>query len=83
MKAITQSSIITLFAASVALSAFAQTAPVMKMTKDIPPEITTPDTVETSLGTLHFSDGLPDNATVNKAYAISTSCAGWMFSLTP
>jgi hypothetical protein len=39
-----------------------------KMTTEIPPEITTPDTVETSLGTLHFADGLPDKATVTKVY---------------
>jgi hypothetical protein len=32
----------------------------MKMTADIPPEITTPDSVETRLGTLKFFDGLPD-----------------------
>ena len=40
----------------------------MKMTTPIPPQITTPDTVETSLGTLRFSDGLPDAATVQKVY---------------
>ena len=31
----------------------------MKMTTDIPPEITTPDSVETRLGTLIFFDGFP------------------------
>jgi len=40
----------------------------MKMTTDIPPSITTPDSVETSLGTLKFFDGLPDKATVEKVY---------------
>ena len=40
----------------------------MKMTTDIPPEITTPDSVETRLGTLHFFDGFPDDATVEKVY---------------
>jgi hypothetical protein len=49
-------------------SAHAQTAPKMKMTTDIPPQITTPDTVETRLGTLKFTDGLPDDATVQKVY---------------
>ena len=34
------------------------------MTTDIPPEITTPDTVETRIGTLKFLDGFPDDATV-------------------
>jgi len=47
-------------------TAQAQTAPKMKMTTDIPPEITTPDTVETRLGTLKFFDGFPDDATVEK-----------------
>jgi hypothetical protein len=45
-----------------------QTPPKMKMTTDIPPEITTPDTVETSIGTLHLTDGFPDDATTQKVY---------------
>ena len=43
-------------------------APKMKMTTDIPADITTPDTVETRLGTLKFFDGFPDDATVQKVY---------------
>jgi hypothetical protein len=39
-----------------------------KMATQIPPEITTPDTVQTSIGTLWFIDGLPDKATVAKLY---------------
>ena len=39
-----------------------------KMTTDIPSSITTPDVVRTSLGTLRFFDGFPDDATVNKLY---------------
>ncbi|HLA57113.1 MAG TPA: DUF1254 domain-containing protein, partial [Puia sp.] len=39
-----------------------------KMTTDIPASITTPDKVETSLGTLHFVDGFPDQETVTKVY---------------
>jgi hypothetical protein len=46
----------------------AQTAPKMKMTTDIPASITTPDSVETRLGTLKFNDGFPDDATVQKVY---------------
>ena len=46
----------------------AQTPPKMKMTTDIPPQITTPDSVETRLGTLKFFDGFPDDATVEKVY---------------
>lgn len=39
-----------------------------RMSTDIPPSILTPDTVETSLGTLRFFDGFPDAATVEKVY---------------
>ena len=39
-----------------------------KMTTDIPASITTPDVVETSIGTLRFFDGFPDSATVQKVY---------------
>jgi hypothetical protein len=42
--------------------------PKMKMTTNILAEITTPDSVETSLGTLRFFDGLPDKATVEKVF---------------
>jgi hypothetical protein len=38
------------------------------MATDIPPEITTPDKVETRLGTLEFFDGLPSKDTVQKVY---------------
>lgn len=34
----------------------------------IPEKIMTPDTVETSIGTLRFFDGMPDDATVDKLY---------------
>jgi hypothetical protein len=39
-----------------------------KMATDVPVAITTPDRVETRLGTLRFFDGLPDEATVEKVY---------------
>ena len=51
-----------------ATTAFAADAPKMKMTTDIPPEITTPDSVETSIGTLKFLDGAPYPETAKKAY---------------
>ena len=54
-------------AAAVTLAVAAQ-APKMKMTTDIPADITTPDTVETRLGTLKYFDGFPDDATVQKVY---------------
>ena len=33
-----------------------------KYKTEIPPQITTPDTLETRLGTLKFNDGFPDDA---------------------
>lgn len=39
-----------------------------KMRTEIPSSITTPDTLETPLGTLRFFDGLPDADTVRKVY---------------
>ena len=42
--------------------------PEMKMTTDIPEAITTPDSVETRIGTLSFFDGFPDDATTQKVY---------------
>jgi len=40
----------------------------MKMSTPVPPQITTPDTVETRLGTLRFANGMPDAATLQKVY---------------
>ena len=52
-----------------AAKAQAQTSPPkMKMITDIPPQLTTPDIVETRLGTLKFFDGFPDDATVEKVH---------------
>jgi hypothetical protein len=52
-----------------AKTAFAQTSPQkMKMTTDIPAEITTPDSVNTRIGTLKFFDGYPSPDTVSKVY---------------
>src|SRR5580704_15795119 len=45
-----------------------QAPPKMKMTTDIPPEITTPDSVETRIGTLKFFDGFPDDKTTQLVY---------------
>jgi hypothetical protein len=49
-------------------SAAAQDAPRMKMTTSIPADITTPDTVESRIGTLRFNDGFPTDETVQKVY---------------
>ncbi len=46
-------------------SAFAQQ---YKMTTPIAPGVAVPDKVETSIGTLHLSDGYPDQATTRKIY---------------
>jgi len=53
---------------ALAFTATAQATDKPKMATEIPPEITTPDSVETRLGTLKFFDGLPDQATVEKVY---------------
>jgi len=39
-----------------------------KYSPQVPAKITTPDTVETRIGTLRFADGAPDPATVQLAY---------------
>jgi Protein of unknown function (DUF1254) len=52
---------LVLLGAIAASSAFAQS-------QGIPPEITTPDKVETRFGTLEFKDGAPSAATVEKIY---------------
>ncbi|TPG75241.1 DUF1254 domain-containing protein [Pseudomonas arsenicoxydans] len=46
----------------------ASTAVAQSYKTDIPPSIVTPDTLETRLGTLHFTDGFPDEETVQKVY---------------
>src|SRR5262245_4211155 len=60
--------VITLLAVSVGIPANARDVAKMKMTTDIPPSITTPDSVETRIGTLKFFDGFPDKTTVEKVY---------------
>ena len=70
MKTIPRLSIIAavLISSLAATTAFAANAPKMTMTTDIPREITTPDSVETSIGTLKFLDGAPYPETAIKAY---------------
>ena len=57
-----------LIAAAALLSALAATAHAQKYKADVPASITTPDTVQTRIGTLKFHDGLPDKETVKKVY---------------
>ncbi|MEK6248064.1 MAG: hypothetical protein N2C12_07785, partial [Planctomycetales bacterium] len=47
---------------------WADEPPKMKMTTKIPPGISTPDKLETSLGTLTSVDGVPDAETTQKVY---------------
>ena len=56
-----------LLATSLVTAAWAG-SPKMKMTTDIPQSITTPDNVDTSIGTLKFFDGIPDKTTVGTLY---------------
>ena len=46
----------------------APAAAAYQMTTPMPPGVAAPDTVETRLGTLHFVDGFPDPATVDKVF---------------
>jgi hypothetical protein len=50
------------------MPAWAQGQPAPKYSAKVPPYITTPDTVQTRIGTLKFFDGLPDTDTVQKVY---------------
>jgi hypothetical protein len=56
------------FTAAASLPALAQVPPAPKYSAKVPAYITTPDTVQTRIGTLKFFDGLPDPATVQKVY---------------
>lgn len=48
--------------------AWAQNAPPPKYSADVPSYITTPDSVETRIGTLKFNNGVPDQQTIRKVY---------------
>jgi hypothetical protein len=54
--------------ALLAFSATPSSAQQYKYQTPTPPGVATPDQVETSIGTLHLSDGYPDPATVKKVY---------------
>src|SRR5688572_9292560 len=61
-----RTSILVLFTSLFATSSWAQAVP--KYAAKVPPQVTTPDTVKTRIGTLKFFDGLPDEATVKTVY---------------
>jgi len=46
----------------------AQDAPKMKMTTETPPDLVTPNKIDTRIGELKFFDGNPDKETVQKVY---------------
>ena len=56
-----------LMVASLTTAAWA-TPPKMQMTTDTPASIMAPDKLETSIGTMNFFDGVPDEASVEKVY---------------
>lgn len=53
---------------TMAVTATATIAAPPKYAPDVPAKITTPDTVDTRIGTLRFKDGMPDPATAQLAY---------------
>src|SRR5215813_2831528 len=57
--------LVALLVATVLTAAGAATA---QTSSAIPPSVTTPDKVETSIGTLQYKDGAPSKETVAKAY---------------
>ena len=54
---------LALFGICLALSATAASAQITRINNKIPPEIMTPDTVQTRIGTLKFFDGFPTKET--------------------
>jgi hypothetical protein len=59
---------LALLAMAAIAPAWAQGQPAPKYSAKVPPYITTPDTVQTRIGTLKFFDGLPDQETIQKVY---------------
>ena len=49
-------------------SAIGQEVPKMKMTTEIPRGVTTPDNIQTRVGSLNFFDGVPDIESEQKVY---------------
>ena len=60
--------LLTIAATCLAASAGAQEIPEMKMSTEIPVGITTPDNVQTRVGSLNFFDGVPDIESEQKVY---------------
>ena len=60
--------LIGLLSIAVVSGVSAQQAPVMEMTTTTPHQITTPDRVETPIGTLEFFDGVPIGDTKERVF---------------
>jgi len=68
MTRISKVTALALLAVTAAMPAWGQGQPAPKYFAKVPPYITTPDTVDTRIGTLKFKDGMPDAETVQKVY---------------
>ena len=68
MMRTSQAATLALLGVAAAMPAWAQSQPAPKYSAKVPPYITTPETVQTRIGTLKFFDGLPDQETVKKVY---------------
>ena len=64
LRQITTASLLPLLIAT----GWAQNAPPPKYSADVPSDITTPDSVETRIGTLRFNNGVPDQRTIQMVY---------------
>jgi hypothetical protein len=68
MMRLYQVTTLALLAVAAAMPAWGQGQPAPRYSAKVPADITTPDTVQTRIGTLKFFDGLPDPETVQKVY---------------
>ncbi|CAN7403775.1 DUF1254 domain-containing protein [Mesorhizobium sp. LjRoot246] len=68
MLGINRARVLAILSLVAATPALAQDPPSPKFKAEVPRSIQTPDAVETRIGTLKFSDGLPDQQTVQKVY---------------
>ena len=67
IKSLTTMTITGLMMAGLTTAAWAA-SPKMKMTTDIPKAYTAPDKVETSIGELHYFDGVPSEKSTETIY---------------
>ena len=77
MKRITLAIALVLLTAAAAMPAWAQTQPAPKYSAKVPPYITTPDTVQTRIGTLKFFEAFPIRRRCKRSTTTSISFAAW------